>query len=100
MTRLGGSAAAAGHRRGPAGRNCSRSPRTSAVAASASEEGSSSNQWNEAAARLNHFPVPWDLHSCRNEYFIGAHIYTRSWILAPALSTLSAITTEPFLSFR
>jgi hypothetical protein len=32
--------------------------------------------------------VHWDVHSCRNEHPIGAHIYARSGILAHVLFTL------------
>jgi hypothetical protein len=37
--------------------------------------------------------------SAENEYFIGAHIYTRSGILAHVLFTLWAIAAEVFPSF-
>jgi len=54
-------------RRACPGRNSSPLPTTSAADAAGSEEGSSSNQWNKAAARLNRLPVRRGLHSCRFE---------------------------------
>jgi hypothetical protein len=40
-----------------------------------------------------------DLRTCRNEYFIRAHIYVRTGMLTHALLTLPPTAVQPFSSF-
>ena len=57
----------------------------------------------EASAKLVDLgtqPVVLNVRTCRNEYFLLAHIYARHGIPTHGLLTLSAIAAQPFPSFQ